>query len=1670
MRTFGTDVDNLILEEYHAGINRYNVILYHNGKKIDPYIKKLTVHFMGNPVPFGNISKHYFELNTDYMDFLEKDEVEVRIEKNSVEIKVCTFYIKTINKGEYMASYTAFSSLLEPEKIALYKIDEDPEWRVAWNNSAKTIKEILDIFLKPANLAMAEYPSYDGTFVSLHADWENMTLSQLICACGILEGCNYVLIGNTFYPVRPSKAVAKSYDIGECVYSENLWQRKTDLCCGKLDVGIKVWEYENYTSEDPLMGFVVSFMESSIGYNNPSSGTGVISANFPLIPGENSSRIKEYMISKLSPFIGMDMNSYTIEYLGDAFIEPGDKVKFYDDSRSVQFYPSEIIWEWDGGLRCTLKSEIVQESGTTEADVSLKEIVNTINSVANTLQNVRYNTVTTKTLEADAANIGLLKAEQADIKYATIQSLNATDAKITALDSATIKTDELYSKVADLDYIKSDHADIAVIKNTMITTDTLKAEIAKIGYLTADEADLKYADITLADVKVADIGVLFNRVGLTQNATIVNGQITGYLGAVKINADTITAGTLSVDRLLITGEDSIVYQINANSSGLSKTELADEKYQKYLNGTDIVANSITADQLNVTSIFGNTAVLNTIVSNDIFTNAISTNSVLVGAVNTAEAAEAAAASAIQSVETLYAESQSSTVAPTSWQIDPPAWRDGWYIWTKTTTSKGDGSKSEVKIVCITGATGATGSQGPKGETGAQGIQGLQGPKGEIGATGQNGVSVANVTNFYKVSTASTGVTAPQSSGGRNLMPDTGSDLFAGNWANDNATKSVSNGIMTLVATAKDVMVSRLCYHHLSDMTVVPTAGNSYIISFDAVSSLEGGQIKFNYSMDDSYGHTETFTLSKTKKRYSSVIPMNGGATISIINLSGTGHSVQFSKFKFEIGTTATPWTPAPEDSGWSTTVPTLTATNKYLWNYEHITGSDGSTIAITEPCVIGVYGDKGATGSTGKGVSSIVEQYYLSTSNTTQTGGSWSTTSPTWDSGKYIWTRSHVTWSDGTTSDTTPTLANALNSANGTATSAAKIASEALNGASTANRNATMAKDEANAIKSNIYVPNTTLINGGNIATGTINARSLAVGDFYNYATVNEHDPNSVTTAFGGTAISGGYITKKGSQTYVAFCDYTPNCFRPGDKLYFQLNIKASAMTVVKAHVWFYDANHSYVDQQLFHIGGIDTTETVKSGVINITAPHTHPYFLIGLSTGDAATQVYCRSVRFYKQVSKVMIEDGCITADKINVDSLSALSANLGTVTAGVIRSTNYVKDTSGMQLDLLTGSWDSKYTNIDSQGKITCSNMLLKGGSIAFEGTSLDTKLITLTYPSDISDTPNSLKLYPAGMDIHYSSSANMTEYDTSYAFDGVTIDGKGGKAILSANRRGSILELYASVTNRTICLDGGSGIITASDIQTTGDISTAVTSINTLSKEVYKNSGGLFNSGTALLINGTALNSQWAQMAIEYNGQYFGIRNDGSNIYFMPGNSNGWYNCHSHVGLDGQWHFANNVYLPGTLQTNGLNMPSRTGTQTTAKPNCYIDTNGTFYKSSTASSMSVKDDVKPLESEELNPSRLYDVSIYQFKYKTAYLSNKEDIRYEKDMIGFILENLYEKYPIAVDYHMDEAGKIIYDSWNEQYLIPAMLKLIQDQHKELINQSMKIQNLENRLLFMNA
>lgn len=128
-------------------------------------------------------------------------------------------------------------------------------------------------------------------------------------------------------------------------------------------------------------------------------------------------------------------------------------------------------------------------------------------------------------------------------------------------------------------------------------------------------------------------------------------------------------------------------------------------------------------------------------------------------------------------------------------------------------------------------------------------------------------------------------------------------------------------------------------------------------------------------------------------------------------------------------------------TGWKTSPSSVTATNKYLWYYQTINYTTGSPTNTT-PAIIGVYGDTGGKGATGKGISSVTPQYYLSTSNTTQSGGSWKTTQDAWSNGKYYWTRDAITWNDGSTTYTTPTLATGLNNANSTALSAQTIAKQ----------------------------------------------------------------------------------------------------------------------------------------------------------------------------------------------------------------------------------------------------------------------------------------------------------------------------------------------------------------------------------------------------------------------------------------------------------------------------------------------------------------------------------------------------------------------------------------------------------------------------------------------------
>ena len=104
-------------------------------------------------------------------------------------------------------------------------------------------------------------------------------------------------------------------------------------------------------------------------------------------------------------------------------------------------------------------------------------------------------------------------------------------------------------------------------------------------------------------------------------------------------------------------------------------------------------------------------------------------------------------------------------------------------------------------------------------------------------------------------------------------------------------------------------------------------------------------------------------------------------------------------------------------SGWTTSIQTITKAKPYLWNYEKVVYSDGSSTTTT-PVIIGHYG------ADGRGITSVTEYYLASESSsgvTTSTSG-WTTTPQAVTSTlRYLWHFTRTTYSSGTTTvDTTP--------------------------------------------------------------------------------------------------------------------------------------------------------------------------------------------------------------------------------------------------------------------------------------------------------------------------------------------------------------------------------------------------------------------------------------------------------------------------------------------------------------------------------------------------------------------------------------------------------------------------------------------------------------------------
>lgn len=364
----------------------------------------------------------------------------------------------------------------------------------------------------------------------------------------------------------------------------------------------------------------------------------------------------------------------------------------------------------------------------------LNENFNVITSRIASIELITAKVITTDNLTAALINAGYINAEEIHSEYiradelvskiATIDTLTAGDAFIRNIQTVALNADYIKSAVADLGYLT---ADSAVIKGKL-DTNQLSAEVAKLGYLTADNAvitslqtgkldtsqlsaevaklgylDANMANIDFANLNKSNIGQLFANVGLISSATITDGHVTGYLDSVEVNANKITAGTLAVDRLLIKDSSGNYKMATYDSSGNLVTTTVNGSVitNRTITADHLVAGTITANEINMTNLVGNSA----------FINAIDTNSIVVSASNnassalsTAKTANSNASTALSTANTANSNASSAISTANTANTKAQGIIDNIYTPNTTTINGGKITTGSIKTAQIAAGT------------------------------------------------------------------------------------------------------------------------------------------------------------------------------------------------------------------------------------------------------------------------------------------------------------------------------------------------------------------------------------------------------------------------------------------------------------------------------------------------------------------------------------------------------------------------------------------------------------------------------------------------------------------------------------------------------------------------------------------------------------------------------------------------------------------------------------------------------------------------------------------------------------------------------------------------------------------------------------------------------
>lgn len=427
------------------------------------------------------------------------------------------------------------------------------------------------------------------------------------------------------------------------------------------------------------------------------------------------------------------------------------------------------------------------------------------------------------------------------------------------------------------------------------------------------------------------------------------------------------------------------------------------------------------------------------------------------------------------------------------------------------------------------------------------------------------------------------------------------------------------------------------------------------------------------------------------------------------------------------------------------------------------------------------------------------------------------------------------------------------------------------------------------------------------------------------------------------------------------------------------------------------------------------------------------------------------------------------LTANEISANTITAdeLVSNIVLVN-NVIRSNNYSAGSTGWQISN-TGS--AEFNNVTVRGTIAATSGNIAGWTINTSNiTGGSTVLYSNGYISAANGSFTGLINASGGTFTSYIT-AGVTQIGKNIRgatdYNGIALDGGSWDNAWVRRSDGSFYFRAGNAT-RYILLDtsGSSSINFPSfSVNDSGSITSTAGTIGgwTITGSRLEASGG---TGTSLLSPASGYwhfgtyDSQYAE-AYLYAGAIsayaYGGRTSIVGASITTGTVTSTYYYGTFSGTFNGGTVTSSGGISGTsLSTTGGGNINADGEFYRANANAIAQRSGAaawwgssstggFLGKASSSSIRYKENIGAIP-EILNPMKFLHVDIVKFKYRDGVLA-EEDNWNNQELIGFIAEDINEKYPLAVT--IDEEGRP--DSWNYNVVIPAMMYLIKDLYKKI-------------------